>query len=157
MRRILLIPLLIVASVGVVLGQRTSQRDVNSVDKLKQEVLKLENERNNAVLHADVALLKRLYTPDLVYVNGFGQTLTEAQHLAGLTSKTFKIITLRHDHVRVRVYGDSVGIVTGHTTSLVKYTNGKTVGNPGVYTDVWVKVNGQWRFAVHQESYVAKQ
>ncbi|HLI29988.1 MAG TPA: nuclear transport factor 2 family protein [Terriglobia bacterium] len=154
MRRILLLPLLIAASVGIAQGQGTG--GASSVDKVKQEVLKLENERNDAVLHADIAFLKRVYAPDLVYVNGFGETLTEAQHLAGLSSGTFKIIKLRHDHVRVHVYGDSVGIVTGHTTSLVKYTNGKTVATPGVYTDVWVKMNGQWRFAVHHETYVTK-
>lgn len=155
MRHILLV-LFIASSVGLAKGQKTSEANGNSAGTVKQEVLKLENERNNAVLHADTALLKRLYMPNLVYVNGFGQTLTEAQHLAGLQSRTFKILLLRHDHVRVRLDGQDVVIVTGHTTSVVKYTNGKTVSSPGVYTDVWARVNGEWKFAVHQETYVAK-
>jgi len=156
MRRILLLSLLIVAMAGIAKGQGTSQGGANSVEKLKQEVLKVENERNNAVLHADIPLLKRIYTPDLVYVNALGQTLTEAQHLAELQSGEVKMSMLRHDHVRVLVYGDSVGIVTGRTTSVLKY-GGKAFTRPRIFTDVLVKLNGQWRFAVHHETFVSKR
>ena len=156
MWQILLVPLLAVTLAGIAKGQETSQSDVTSVEKIKQEVLKVENERNNAVLHADIALLKRIYTADLVYVNAYGQTLTEAQHLSDLRTGTTKMIALRHDHVRVRVYGDGVGIVTGRSTSVLEY-GGKTFVHPRVFTDILVKLNGQWRFTVHHETFVTKQ
>lgn len=155
LRWVLLLNLLMVAIAGPVRAQESAGKDSKTVGDLKNEVLRIEEERSQALQKGDAAALDRIYTKDLVYTNALGNVLTKAQHLADIRARNLKFTSFKHSDVEVRVHG-STGIVTGISTSLVEY-NGITSSHPRRYVNVYVKENGQWRCAVHVETPVAKQ
>ena len=55
---------------------------------LKDEVMKAEEARNQALPHGDVAALDHIYADDLIYTNATGALLTKDQHLADLKGRT---------------------------------------------------------------------
>jgi ketosteroid isomerase-like protein len=78
----------------------------------KEEILKVDEERNVALQNGDVATLDRLYSDDLVYANASGASLTKAQHLADLKARTLHFISFKHEDVQAVVHGDT-GMVSG--------------------------------------------
>ena len=155
MRRILLVLWLTVVLVGIITTSGIARTEANGNEDLRAELLKREDERNHAVLRGDVDLLNRVYADDLIYVNAFGETLTRAQHLANFGSGNLKMTKLSHTDTRLHLFGDTA-IVTGLSTSTINY-QGKVYSTPRKFTDVWVKQDGQWRFAVHHETFISKR
>src|SRR5260370_25965224 len=87
---------------------------------LKDEVLKAEEARNQALPKGDGEALDRIYADDLVYTNATGALLTKAQHLADLKGSTLNFPSFKHDDVQGHVHGNT-GIVTRITTSARDY------------------------------------
>src|SRR5216683_6908559 len=72
----------------------------------KEEILKVDEERNQALQKGDVATLDRIYSDDLVYANATGSLLTKQQHLADLKARTLHFISFKHEDVKATVHGD---------------------------------------------------
>src|ERR1700694_2177137 len=87
---------------------------------LKDEVIKAEEARNQALPHGAVWALDHIYADDLVYTNAKGALLTKDQHLSDLKGRTLNFRSFKHDDVQVTVHGNP-GIVTGISTSAVDY------------------------------------
>jgi ketosteroid isomerase-like protein len=155
LRWVLLLNLLIVAPPALLTAQQSMRKDPQAVEDLKNDVLKIEEERNQALQKGDAEALDRIYTEDLVYTNARGYVLTKAQHLADIRDRKLKLTSFKHSDVEVRSHG-STGIVTGISTSLVEY-NGVVSSSPRRYVNVYVKENGLWRCAVHFETAAAQQ
>ena len=64
------------------------------------EILKVDEERNQALQKNDIATLDRIYSDDLVYANTNGILLTKAQHLADLQKRTLNFKSFKHDDVQ---------------------------------------------------------
>jgi ketosteroid isomerase-like protein len=150
-RRLLLVTLSVVAVLGV-----TKYTVVAAVGdaNLKDEVLKAEEARNQALPNGDVAALDRIYADDLVYTNATGALLTKAQHLANLKDRTLNFRSFKHDDVQVHVHGNT-GIVTGISTSAVDY-KGTISNSPRRFVNVYVKQDGRWLCVAHMETPVAQ-
>src|SRR5260370_23977382 len=124
-RRLLLVTLSVVAGLGVV--RYTVKAAVGDAN-LKDEVLKAEEARNQALPKGDVEALDRIYADDLVYTNATGALLTKAEHLADLKGRTLNFRSFKHDDVEVHVHGNT-DIVTGISPSAVDY-NGTLNNTP---------------------------
>src|SRR6202049_1907329 len=135
----LLLNLLMIATPTLVSAQQSMGKDPQAVDNLKDEVLKIEEERNQALQKGDADALDRIYTEDLVYTNARGYVLTKAQHLADIKAKSLKLTSFKHSDVEVRVHG-STGIVSGISTSLVEYKGVASSSLRGYGSDY---INGQ--------------
>jgi ketosteroid isomerase-like protein len=146
-RRIVFFTLFAVAFLGLVEYAAKAAADAGEI---KDEVLKAEEARNQALPHGDVAALDRIYADDLVYTNAAGALLTKAQHLADLKGRTLNFRSFKHDDVQVHVHGNT-GIVTGISTSAAEY-KGTVSSSPRRFVNVYVKQDGRWLCVAHMET-----
>jgi ketosteroid isomerase-like protein len=150
-RRLLVLILSAVAVLGIATYTVTAAvGDAN----LKDEVLKAEEARNQALPHGDVAALDHIYADDLIYTNATGALLTKAQHLADLKGRTLNFRSFQHDDVQVTVHGNT-GIVTGISTSAVEF-KGTVSSSPRRFVNVYAKQDGRWLCVAHMETPVTK-
>ncbi len=124
-------------------------------DNATEEILKVDEERNQALQKGDIATLDRIYSDDLVYANATGALLTKAQHLADLKGRGLNFRSFKHDDVKVVVHGDT-GILTGISTSAVEY-HGAVSSSPRRFLNVFVKKDGRWLCAAHFETPVQEK
>src|SRR5258708_37397869 len=71
---------------------------------VEQVIRKLDNERIQAQIHADVAALERLYADDLIGVGPSGTVRTKPQVLYDFTSCDMRFPSITTADVRVRAY-----------------------------------------------------
>jgi ketosteroid isomerase-like protein len=116
----------------------------------KDEILKVDEERNQALQKGDVATLERIYTDDLVYSNASGAVLTKAQHLADLKNRGLNFKSFKHEDVQVTVHGDT-GFLTGISKSVVEF-HGSVSNNARRFLNVFVRQDGKWKVAAHFEA-----
>ena len=148
MRRILLIPLIAIALVSFDSLPKTAGKDRDEDQRVAEEVLKVENEANQAWLKGRVEVLDRIWSNDIAYTSGDGQVVTKADFLNSLRIGQLKVQTIAHTDIRTHVYGNTV-ILTGYSRSKVE-TNGKIASGPRRFTNIYVKQDGRWQLVVHQ-------
>jgi hypothetical protein len=159
MRSVLVLFLVTLAIGGVVGGQQTDGAKTNA--DVEKEILKIDDEKDHAMQRyvashgeAGGAELDQIYADDLVFVTTRGTVLTKAQRLEDLRSGRLKFISFGRDSYSLRAYGDTV-IMTGRATSIVEY-HGKLNKVPRQFTNVYIKLNGQWRLVAHQATTIAE-
>jgi ketosteroid isomerase-like protein len=126
-----------------------------AAENAPEEVLKADEERNNALQKADVATLERIYSDDVVYANATGALLTKQQHLADLKGKTLHFISFKHEDVKVTVHGDT-GLVTGISKSEVEYKGSVSKSNRR-FLNVFSKKDGRWLCVGHFETNISEK
>jgi len=148
-RRMLLLPLLAIAVVGVARAQEAASSEAD-------QVLKADEARNEVLQKGDADGVARYLRDDVAYANEKGEILSKTQVLDNLRSRKQKFLSFKHDDVHVTVHGDT-GIVTGRSTSVVEY-QGQVSRHPRRFMNVWVKQgDGQWLLAAHAETAIAEQ
>jgi ketosteroid isomerase-like protein len=122
---------------------------------LKDEILKISDQREQALASGDIAALDRIDADDLVYTNWRGVSLTKAEHLADIKARNLSFqSSFKHNDVQVVVHGNT-GIVTGLSKTNVVYKGNATSGSRK-FVNVFVKENGRWLCVVHFEAPVAQ-
>jgi ketosteroid isomerase-like protein len=121
-----------------------------ATESVKDEILKVDEERNQALQKGDVATLSRIYSDDLVYSNATGSLLTKEQHLTDLKGRSLNFKSFEHDDVRVTVHGDT-GMVTGISKSVVEL-HGEVSSHPRRFLNVFQKRDGRWLCVAHFET-----
>jgi ketosteroid isomerase-like protein len=108
----------------------------------QDEIKKLEEERNGAIVHGDAAALDRLSSADYTVINEWGQVLTKAQILDGFKSSALKFESREQSDLNIRVYGNTA-VVIGRATQ--KGTqNGKSMSASIRFSRIYVKEKGKW-------------
>ena len=130
-------------------------RSATPPENAKDEVLKVDEERNQALQKGDAATLERIYSDDLVYANASGALLTKAQHLAELKARTLNFRSFKHEDVQATVHGDT-GVVTGISKSVVEY-KGTVSTNNRRFMNVFVKKDGRWLCVAHIETNIPEK
>src|SRR5512136_1691848 len=74
---------------------------------VEQELIKLENGWNDALIKQDWAFLDKLLADDYISTDSDGVVQTKAQSMAKLKSGEEVFISAVNDDFRVRVYGDA--------------------------------------------------
>jgi len=119
------------------------------------EILKVDEERNQALQKGDVATLDRIYSDDVVYANASGALLTKAQHLAELKARTLNFRSFVHENVQVAVHGDT-GLLTGISKSVVEY-QGTVSSSNRRFLNVFNKRDGRWLVVGHFETNISEK
>ena len=145
MRQVLIFTLLVFAVVAPAKGQRTAGDKTDA--EIQKEVLKVDDELNQAGLNGRADAFGRILADDVAWTNANGEILTKAQILDDFRSGRRKMHTLKHDDIRLHVYGNTV-VLTGRSTSTYEYKGKEAVGARR-YTSVYVKQDGAWRLVVH--------
>ena len=122
---------------------------------LKDEILKISDQREQALAAGDIAALDRIDADNLVYTNWRGVSLTKAEHLADIKARNLSFqSSFKHNDVQVVVHGNT-GIVTGISTSAVDY-KGTVSSSPRRFVNVYAKQDGRWLCVAHMETPVTQ-
>ena len=115
-----------------------SAATINAEDEIKR----LEEMRNQAVLHGDVAVLDRMTSDDYTFITLRGEMRTKQEILKGFASGSFHYDSRQIFDLRVRVYGNTA-VVTGRSVQK-GMENGKDYSGDYWFTRVYVKQNDRW-------------
>ena len=111
---------------------------------VQNELIKLENDWNNALVKRDVAALSRILADDWTFIDPLDGTIwTKAQVLASIKSGEDVYTSAVGDEWKVRVYGDAA-VVFSRQTVKGQY-KGKDVSGQYHYADTWIKKDGRWQ------------
>lgn len=159
MKRISVIALLAVAASSLAAAQTGAKKSgQNQQSKAEQEVLQVENARIQAVLQGDTTALDRILADDLVYTHSTARVDTKAQFLGSINSGDLKYESMKHDDLKVRVYGDAA-VLTGRSAVKVSSprTQGQTLSMEIRLISVYAKQNGRWQQVAWQSTRIAQQ
>jgi uncharacterized protein (TIGR02246 family) len=122
--------------------------------KVEEALMLLERDWCNATLKNDADWLTRVLADDASFVSATGQRQTKAQVLADF--KVEKTKTCQVDQMQVRAYGDTA-VVTGRWRITGTDAKGKPFPTPeSMFTDTFVRRNGQWQCVASHSSAVTK-
>jgi len=148
MRQILVITVIFLAAAIASGQQQGDSKDQSSA--VEQAILKLDNERIQAQIGADVVALDRIYANDFVGVGPSGTVRTKTQVISDFTSGDLKFQSITTEEVQVRVY-ENTAVETGLST-MVGQDKGKAVPRDTRFTRVWVEQRGRWRLVANHYS-----
>ena len=132
-----------------------AQNAPESAAKMKTEVLKVSEDIDRAMWHKDIAAMGRHISDDLEYTNQFGTLFSKAQWLDNVRTGKLTIRYLKHDVVRIDVFGDSAVLIgISHATFVL---DGKTSSTPRRFTRLFVKQGGEWQLVGQHFSAIEKQ
>ncbi len=109
------------------------------------DILKMEEQRTQAILKADGPAMEKLFADDLVYIHSSGRLDTKRSYIDGLTSGKSSYKGFKFSNVKVRVYGDCA-IASGDVLIELPTRNLDLR-----FTNVWVKTAMGW-VNVHWQS-----
>lgn len=115
-------------------------------EQIKQEISQLEERRCRAMETDDHAALEALFSDDLMYTHSNAKFDTKATYLGTLRSGAVKYKRVGRSDIEMQVHGDAV-FVTGKSNVVVRVA-GEDKNIQLRYSNVWLKQNGQWRFAL---------
>jgi len=120
--------------------------------KAKDEILQLERERNQAILHGDAATLERMTADDYTFITLRGELRTKAEIVQGFKSGSFHYDSREISELNVRLYG-ATAVVTGRSNQRGK-ENGKDYSGDYRFTRVYSKQGGRWQTVALQTTLI---
>lgn len=122
---------------------------------VEQELIKLENDWNDAMVKRDLAALGKILADDWTFIDPEGAILTKAQALANLKSGEDVVTSAVADEMKVRVYGDAA-VVLGRNTVKEQY-KGKDTSGQYRFTDTFIKKDGRWQCVASAATKITKK
>ena len=150
MKRIFSLMILAVAAIHFSSCATTDKKEASAAtpaaiptENVEQAITKLERDWAAASVKADMAATDRIVADDWIGTSWDGQIQPKAQIVDELKTGTYKPSSMNVDNIKVRVFGD-VAVATLTQTEKSQY-KGKDSSGRYLYTDVWVKRNGNWQ------------
>jgi len=138
----------------LMLAQNTPRATAQFTVSSEQEILRLEEERRQAILHNNAAAMDRLLGEEFIVTDNEGRTHDRADELALYKNKRRQTQSWEASDVKVRVYGDAA-VVTER--AVVKdVLDGKPRDVEFRLTHVWVKRDGRWQVVARQGTHISE-
>jgi ketosteroid isomerase-like protein len=156
MKRILLIAFVTIAASCMTWGQEKAAKPApakKAAGSVQDQIKKLEEDRNQAILKADTAALDRMTSDDYTLVTSQGKLMTKAQIMDGFKSGSIKFESRELSDLNVRVYGNTA-VVTGVVTQKAS-ESGKDTSGKSRFTRVYVKQSGRWVSVANQATTIS--
>ena len=115
----------------------------------EQEILKLFEDGDRALIAADVEELRRIYAVDYIQYDESGRVSVRQQIIDNLISGRIRYISMASTARRVRLVRDDVAIVHGSEDDVVEQ-GGERFPVRYVYMDVVMKRDGKWQIVGSQ-------
>lgn len=115
----------------------------------RNQILKLFEDGDRALIAAEVNELERIYSDDYVQYDESGKPITKQDLIQNLTSGTTRLLSMTSTGRRIRLLTDDVAIVHGSEDDEVEQ-GGKRFSASYVYMDVVVKREGRWQIVASQ-------
>jgi len=120
----------------------------------KEKILALEEQRNQAILHGDVAALDHMTSDDYTFITLRGELRSKEEILRDFKAGLIKYDSRTISDLKVRVYGNSA-VVTGRAVQK-GMENGKDYSGDYWFTRVYVKMDGGWKTVALQTTLIEK-
>jgi len=115
----------------------------------EQQIVKLFEDGDRALMAADVGELQRIYADDYVQYDESARASTKQDLICNLTSGALRLLSMSSTGRRVRLLRDDVAIVHGSEDDEIEQ-DGKRFVARYVYMDVVVKREGKWQIVASQ-------
>jgi uncharacterized protein (TIGR02246 family) len=115
----------------------------------EQQILKLFEDGDRALIAADIAELSRIFADDYVQYDESGKPSTKHEVLANLKSGAVRYVAMVSTGRRIRLLTEDVAIVHGSEADELEQ-DGKRFNARYVYMDVVVKREGRWQIVGSQ-------
>ena len=115
----------------------------------EEQIIKLFEDGDRALIAAHVEELRRVYADDYVQQDEAGTTSTRQDVIDRLTSGTVRFVSMTSTGRRIRLLTDDVAIVHGSEDDVVEQ-GGKRFLVRYVYMDVVMKRAGKWQIVASQ-------
>ncbi len=148
MKNILAIAISIIAVSSFVFGQTTGRRMPRDA-RVRQELIRLEEEWHNAYVRHDPAPLQRILADEYIAISGNGGSHNKTQTIEGLRADTSTYEYSTPYDMDFRFYGDVV-VVIGRTRERGRNANGTEFTAEYRWTDVFVRRQGRWQCVAAQ-------
>jgi hypothetical protein len=121
----------------------------------EQEILRLFQDGDRALIAADVDELRRIYAVDYIQYDESGRVSVRQEMIDNLVSGRIRYISMVSTGRRIRLLQDGVAIVNGSEDDVVEQ-GGKRFPVRYVYMDVVMKRDGRWQIVGSQLAKPAK-
>ena len=118
------------------------------------QIKKLEQQRNEAILKGDTATLDKLTSDDYTNTTAQGKIEKKADIMDGFKSGKIKFDSRELSDLDVRVYGNTA-VVTGQVNQKAT-NNGVDTSGQSRFTRVYVKQKGRWVSVANQATPIPK-
>ena len=115
----------------------------------EQQILKLFEDGDRALIAADAAELARIFADDYIQYDESGQAHTKRDVINNLQSGAICFIAMTSTGRRIRLLMDDVAIVHGSEEDIIEQA-GRRFPASYIYMDVVVKRNGEWQIVGSQ-------
>ena len=115
----------------------------------EEEVLQIDRERVQALLHNDASALDRIYADELIFINQYGVVRDKTHWIATARAGEFKFDSYTTEDVQVHIYGETA-VVTGRFLAIGEARGSKLKGLPVRYICVYVKRDGHLQLVAQQ-------
>ena len=129
---------------------QAQQPKADSDAAISQTLQALEQTWLNAEKNHDAAAFEKLVADDWIAISPDGKSETKAERAAEI--KTAHIASAALGDMKVRVFGDTA-VVTG-TDDEITMKDGKKSRDHYVWTDIFVKRNGEWLAVASQTALI---
>jgi ketosteroid isomerase-like protein len=114
----------------------------------EQQIIRLFEDGDRALMSADVREMERIYAEDYVQADELGRLSTRDDLILNLTSGRIRFLSMKSTGRRVRLFGD-FAVVHGSEEDEIE-TEGESSRVKYVYTDVVVRRDGCWQIVASQ-------
>jgi hypothetical protein len=114
----------------------------------EQQIVKLFEDGDRALIAADPDELDRIYAEDYIQYDESGKILTKQDLIRRLTSGEIRFVSMKSTGRRVRLF-DNFAVVHGSEEDEVE-RGGRRFSVRYVYMDVVVKREGRWQIVASQ-------
>lgn len=119
------------------------------MEKDEQQILKLFEDGDRALIAADVVELSRIFADDYIQYDEFGESLTKQDVINNLQTGTIHYLSMVSTGRRIRLLSNELAIVHGSEEDDVEQ-GGQRFPVRYIYMDVVVKRNGRWQIVGSQ-------
>jgi ketosteroid isomerase-like protein len=137
----------------VLVAGMTAQSQATRPTSDEQELIRLEQEYNDAQVKRERQTLERVWADDYLYTHSNGAVMNKTQDIADTMSGEMMWSAARVEDTQVRLYGD-VGIVTGRLTMVGR--SAQYASGPRRFTDVFVRRKSRWQLVGGQTTMIPK-
>ncbi len=122
----------------------------------EKELMKMEEECSAALTKGDATVLGGMLAESFYAVTPDGNTQTKAQFVTELKAGDLKIESNKLSEMKVQLADADMAVVTYQSTDKGTY-KGKDISGQYRWTDVMVKRDGKWQFAVSQGTQIEQK
>lgn len=121
----------------------------------EQQIRKIEQGWLHAIVRRDPAFLQMIQAADFAMTGPDGKTLSKEEDIKNTTSGDIIFDDIAIEDLKVRFYGDTA-VATGRGTVKAHEKN-RDVSGKYSWTDVFVKMNGEWKAVAAHVTAVAPE